>query len=158
MIKLEVGCGVRHHKGYKTIDIESYANPDYLGDFRTMMFEDVDEIRSHHLLEHFDRNEAIFVLKLWASWLKKGGVLIIETPDLEGICEEFIKRKQPMNRYWLARHLYGSQEKEWAFHKDAWWEDKFKAILPKCGFKVTDIKKSASRVYLSNLTVRAIKL
>jgi predicted SAM-dependent methyltransferase len=157
-MKLEIGCGVRHHKGYKTIDIEPYANPDYLGDFRTMTFENIDEIRSHHLLEHFDRFEAWDVLKLWASWLKKGGVLLIETPDLEGICEEFLKRKHPRNRYWLSRHLYGSQEKEWAFHKDAWWEDKFKAILPKCGFKVTDINKSASRVYLSNLTVRAIKL
>jgi Uncharacterized protein conserved in bacteria len=90
-MKIEIGCGLKPHKGYKTIDVEEYAKPDYLGDFRTMSFENLEEIRSHHLLEHFSREEAIKIIDTWYGWLSLGGKLIIETPDIEGICEQFSK-------------------------------------------------------------------
>ena len=87
--KIEIGSGKWPHAGYTTIDIEPASNPDIVGDFRTMNFSGIEEIRNHHLLEHFDRCEAIDILKLWHQWLKKGGTLIVETPDFEGICEHF---------------------------------------------------------------------
>src|SRR3990167_3351952 len=99
---LEIGCGRMPHKGFKTIDIEEYAHPDYLGDFRTMSFTDVDMIRMHHVLEHFGRDEGIQVLNLLNTWLKPNGLLVIETPDFEGICREFLK-----DPYWMTRHAYG---------------------------------------------------
>src|SRR3990167_10704609 len=102
MNKLEIGSGRHAHPGYKTIDVEAYAKPTYLGDFRTMSFRDIEEIRSHHLLEHFDRKESIKVLRLWHSWLKPGGKLIIETPDLEGMCKIFTEKPQ---RLWANREL-----------------------------------------------------
>lgn len=150
---LEFGSGKRPHKGYKTIDIESYSGADIIGDFRTMTFEDVEEIRAHHLLEHFSRHEGETVLSLWRSWLKWGGTLIVETPDFEGICQNFSKDK-----YWMARHAYGSQEAEWAFHKDAYYEDKFRQILPKLGFEIISITKSVSRKILPNITVICKKI
>ena len=151
--KLEIGSGRRPHKGYETIDVEAYAKPDHLGDFRKMVFEDVDEIRSHHLLEHFGREEGLSILKRWHSWLKKGGILIVETPDFQGICNHF-----HTDKYWMARHAYGSQEQPWAFHKDAWYEDKFKEVLPKLGFEILSITFSKSRKILPNITVVAKKL
>lgn len=165
-MRLEIGCGLKPHAGFKTIDVEEYAHPDYLGDFRTMSFKDIEEIRCHHLLEHFGRKEAIDVLKLWYSWLAKGGCLIIETPDFKGICEDFIKtwdldisqRKIDKRRYWLSRHAYGSQEQTWAYHKDAWWEEKFKSILPQLGFKILGFRLDKSRAILPNILVVAEKL
>lgn len=148
MNKLEIGVGKKHHPGYKTIDVEIYANPDYLGDFRTMEFKDIDEIRAHHLLEHFSRKEGEDVLKLWHNWLKKDGLLIVETPDFEGICDNFKKDK-----YWMTRHAYGSQEAGWAFHRDGWYQEKFEFILPKLGFEILEIRKSVSRKILPNITV-----
>lgn len=153
MRRLEIGSGKMPHKDYDTIDIESYAHPDHCGDFRTMNFNDIDEIRSHHLLEHFSRNEALNILDLWHDWLKPGGLLIVETPDFEGICRDFAK-----DPYWMARHAYGSQEREWAFHRDAWYEAKFKEILPKHGFEILDIKHSFSRKILPNITVTAKRI
>lgn len=41
----------------------------------------------------------------------------------------------------MVMAAYGSQEAEWAFHRDGWYEDKFKEILPEIGFKITLIKK-----------------
>jgi hypothetical protein len=142
-LKLEIGSGRTPHSGYETIDIEAYAKPTYLGDFRKMSFSEVEEIRANHLLEHFSRQEAIEVLKQWRSWLKDGGRLIVETPDFEGICYYFTQ--QPI-RLWGTREMlvmatYGSQEADWAFHRDGWYEEKFKEILPKLGFKIILIKK-----------------
>ncbi|MEK9207082.1 MAG: hypothetical protein AAB922_01270 [Patescibacteria group bacterium] len=153
MSKLEIGSGRKPHNGYETIDIEAYAKPTYLGDFRTMIFSDIDEIRAHHILEHFSREEGEKVLKLWHSWLKLDGVLIVETPDFEGICENFNKDK-----YWMTRHAYGSQEAEWAFHRDGWYEEKFLFLLPKLGYEILEMRRNVSRKILPNITVIAKKI
>lgn len=157
-MKIELGSGRRPHKGYKTIDVEEYAHPDYLGDFRDMSFENVEEIRSHHLFEHFSRQEAESVLSLWNKWLIKGGKLIIEVPDFEGICEAFVKDRLPDHRYWLCRHAYGSQEAEWAFHRTGYWKENLEEILKYHGFEVIGFEKSISRKYLPNITVVAEKI
>jgi hypothetical protein len=157
-MKLEIGSGLKPHEGYTTIDVEEYAHPDFVGDFRTMSFEGLEEIRSHHLFEHFSRDESGEILSLWYKWLKPQGILIIETPDFEGICEQFTKRISRKERYWLCRHAYGSQEQPWAYHKDGWWVEKFRQILPLYGFKITGISKSVSRSYLPNITIVAKKI
>src|SRR3989304_2498097 len=113
MTRLNIGAGRRHLNGYKTIDIEEHNKPDIVGDFRTMTFSGIDEIRAEHILEHFSREEGIEVLKQWCSWLKFGGILIVETPDLERSCAYFKSMTDKINK-----HLYGSQEASWAFHKD----------------------------------------
>lgn len=147
---LELGSGSRPHKGYLTVDLCEDA--DIVGDFRQMHFNDVGTIRAHHLLEHFGRDEGITVLKLWHEWLRKGGRLIIETPDFEKICENFAKDK-----YWMARHAYGSQEADWAYHKDAWYGEKFEKVLPDVGFEVISMKPRITRGYLPNIIVTAQK-
>lgn len=151
-MKLNIGSGFRKYRGYKTIDVEPHTNPEIVGDFRTMKFEDVDEVRAEHLLEHFSREEAIDILKLWNSWLKVGGRLHIEVPDFQGICRDF-----DIDRYWMTRHAYGSQEAEWAYHKDGWYLEKFKQVLPKCGFKIISHKYTFSRKILPNIVVIAEK-
>ncbi len=152
-MKLEIGSGRRPHRGFLTVDVESYANPDILGDFRRMTFQDVEEIRAHHILEHFGREDGKKVLELWHSWLMPGGILTVETPDFEGICQEFL-----VDPYWMTRHAFGSQEAEWAYHRDGWYEAKFKQMLPKVGFEIQEIIKAKSRVILPNITVVAKKI
>ena len=58
----------------------------------------------------------------------------------------------------MARHAYGSQEADWAYHLDGWWEDKFKEVLLKEGFEILEIRRSVSRRILPNITVIAKKL
>lgn len=162
--RIEIGSGKWPHIGYTHIDIEKNPNVDIVGDFRTMSFSELEEIRSHHLLEHFSRNESIEVLKLWHSWLKKDGVLTIETPDFEYICAKFSSDKK-----WMTQHTFGSQEANWAYHKDGWWEEKFRKILPEIGFEIVIVKRSTSKVIrdegedkgrhiLPNITITAKKI
>jgi predicted SAM-dependent methyltransferase len=141
MSKIEIGCGQKRHEGYTRIDIDPKWDPDIVGDFRTMSFSELEEIRSHHLLEHFSRLEGIDVLKLWNSWLKKDGILTVEVPDFARICEQF-----PKDKYWLARHAFGSQEADWAFHRDGWWREKFEEILPQIGFIILEMHNTESRI------------
>lgn len=143
--RIEIGSGKWPKANCTHIDIEKRKGVDIVGDFRTMSFSDLEEIRSHHLLEHFGRKEAIEVLKLWHSWLKKDGVLIVETPDFERICYNFKN-----DREWLNNHTFGSQEADWAFHKDGWWKDKFMEVLPKIGFEITLIKEKTSKVIIKS--------
>lgn len=146
--RLEIGSGGHARPGFVHLDIEGKHNPDIVGDFRMMSFENLDEILALHILEHFGRNEAIEVLKQWHSWLRVGGRLIVETPDFERICGLFAT---PAKRLWADReHLnqsaYGSQEAEWAFHKDGWWREKFEQVLPELGYNIIRIWQKHSYI------------
>jgi predicted SAM-dependent methyltransferase len=153
MTRLNIGSRRRHHTGYTTIDLEEMSGADIIGDFRGMSFENVEEILAEHLLEHFGRDESEKVIDLWNSWLKKGGKIIIETPDFEGICRDF-----QINKYWMERHCFGSQEAEWAFHRTGWYESKFLEILPKHGFRIEKITFPKSRHILPNIRIVATKI
>lgn len=137
--RVHLGCGKKRFRGYLDIDIEPIYNPDLVADFRDLHFENLETIRAYHLLEHFTREEGNKVLKLWSSWLKKGGILIVETPDFEGICELFFKEQH--RRDWLVHHAYGSQDFNWALHKDGWYEDKFIRLFPEFGLQVDRVEK-----------------
>lgn len=150
--RINIGCGQRKYKGYVTIDIEPKNAPDICGDFRTMNFSNLDEIRAEHILEHFSRDEGIQVLRQWHGWLRESGTLIIETPDFEEICKNF-----QIDKYWMTRHTYGSQEADWAYHKDGWYEEKFRNLFPDIGFEIIAIGKSRSRKILPNIKVVAKK-
>src|SRR3990167_4406121 len=152
MNKLCIGSGRRLKKDFTNIDIESKNNPDIVGDFRTMSFNDVDEIVAEHILEHFSRDEGLQVLSQWRSWLKVSGILIVETPDFEYICKNF--NQDP---YWMTRHAYGSQEADWAFHRDGYYEAKFRSLLPELGFEVLKIERRITRRVLPNIIVTARK-
>jgi predicted SAM-dependent methyltransferase len=151
-IKLHLGCGYRILPGYTNVDsIDSRA--DIVIDFRKLDYpkQSVDEIRSHFVFEHFSRKEAKELLKQWRQWLKIGGLLVVETPDFEGICENFYK-----DPYWMTRHCFGSQEDEWSFHKDGWYEAKFRELLPAIGYEIISIDRRVGRKgVLPNILVKA---
>lgn len=154
--KVEIGSGKFPRKGYTHIDVEVSAKPDILGDFRTMSFENLDEVMALHVLEHFDRKEGLEVLRQWYGWLKLGGKLIVETPDLERICQFFFIKPERLwaDRQHLNQSLYGSQEADWAFHRDGWWKEKFEEVLPKIGFEIETVWQKHSYIRYGSPPVR----
>lgn len=148
-IKLHLGCGEKYLEGYINIDFppseHSVLSPkaDVYKDIRDLEYlpESVDEIRSHHLFEHFSRAEAIELLLKWRRWLKPNGILRIETPDFYRCCRWFIFSSFE-ERIQLIRHIFGSQEAKWAYHLDGWGKQKFKFFLRKLGFSQIKFKNS----------------
>jgi len=147
-LKLHLGCGRNYLKGYVNIDLPSEkqelmkAKVDIYKDIRDLDYSEnsVEEIRNHHLLEHFTRQEALKLLLKWRHWLKPGGFLVVETPDFEQCIKLFLKSDMK-TRFKVGRHIFGSHESDWAIHRDFWTKDKFEFILTKLGFKIVDIQQ-----------------
>lgn len=144
--RIEIGSGKHPLSGYFHIDIEPNKGVDAVGDFRTMQFSDLEEIRAHHLLEHFGYDESIEVLELWRSWLMEGGRLIVETPDFGRMCELFNSGGYWANREYLMRHMFGSQEADWAYHKVGWYKELYEEVFPKVGFEIELLKQKHSYI------------
>lgn len=142
-LKLHLGCGEKYLEGYVNIDFppseHSVLTPkvDEYHDIRTLQYPEnsVDEIRSHHLFEHFSRTDALKLLFRWRKWLKPEGTLVIETPDFYGCAKAYTFALTQKRRMELGRHMLGSQEAKWAYHLDFWDKPKFKFVLTRTGFK-----------------------
>jgi predicted SAM-dependent methyltransferase len=164
-LRLHLGCGERYLDGYINIDLPPdehtvLSTPaDVHADITTLHYEpgSVDEVRLHHVFEHFDRPTALRLLTQWYGWLREGGTLIIETPDLEESARRFTSRWRRGNRSLLVRHLFGSHEAAWAVHADGWYEEKFRLVLGSLGFGELLFQRSAWQG-THNITVTARKL
>ena len=91
MIKLHLGCGWRNFgDDWVHIDGGDYDHLQY-NDITKLPYEDesVDLIYASHVLEYFDREEAVDILSEWTRVLKKGGALRIALPDRDW--ETYIK-------------------------------------------------------------------
>lgn len=166
-IKLHLGCGENHFNGYINIDypqsehtVQQKSGADIFADIVAIKLSanSIDEIRSHHVFEHFDRQSALALLCNWHHGLKIGGLLIIETPDFEGSAQLVLQNNELSykDKQAILRHIFGSHEARWAIHCDGWYEQKFRHVLTALGFE--DIIVEHSRyLNLVNITVRARK-
>lgn len=147
-MKLHLGCGNKYLEGYVNIDLPPSehtvmdAKADMYADIRTLEFPEnsIDEIRLHHLFEHFTRAEALKLLVKWRKWLKVGGLLHIQTPDFSGCVLKYLFAPVKF-RMQLGRHIFGSQEARWAYHLDFWDKKKFRFILNRLGFDIVKFKR-----------------
>lgn len=144
-LKLHLGCGRKYLDGYVNIDFPDNEHTvqkdllvDLYADIHTLEYPDdsIEEIRLHHVFEHFSRPLALALLCRWRNWLKPGGVLRIETPD---VMASFKLITSPFysfdSKQQVMRHLFGSHEAGWAVHEDGWYKEKFKITLEKLGFE-----------------------
>lgn len=166
MTKLHLGCGRLYLDGYVNIDfpdtrhtVQKDLAVDLYADIQDLSYpkDSIDEIRLHHVFEHFSRPVALALLCRWRNWLRPGGLLRIETPDANACFKQmlspfldFVSKQQVM------RHLFGSHEASWAFHFDGWYEEKFKVTLSKLGYCDMSAVKT-KREILRNIEVSAIK-
>jgi predicted SAM-dependent methyltransferase len=99
MVKLNLGCGWRNFgKDWIHIDGGDYNHLDY-NNVTKLEFKDssVDLIYASHVLEYFDREEVIPVLKEWYRVLKPKGVLRIAVPDFETMADLYHCKKINLN-------------------------------------------------------------
>lgn len=152
MTKLHLGCGTRYLDGYVNIDhppsehtVQHALIADRYADITELRYPGgtIDEVRLHHVFEHFPRQIALALLCRWTDWLKPGGLLRIETPDVMASAWALVS---PMTssgaRHQILRHLFGSHEASWAAHWDGWYKDRFKDTLSALGFRDMEFTKN----------------
>jgi predicted SAM-dependent methyltransferase len=153
-VKLHLGCGEQYLEGYRNIDlpqedqtvIRSVA--DEFGHIDQLRYAvaSIEEVRLHHVFEHFPRPVAIALVASWRSWLKPGGVLHVEVPDFvrtaRAVLWPFSSRQR---RLVGIRHLFGSHEAPWAVHWEGWCEETLSAVYRICGIEPVEVKRGKWR-------------
>jgi len=152
MTKLHLGCGEIYLSGYINIDfpsnnhtVQTKSVADKYADITKLKFKknSINEVRLHHVFEHFARAQAIALLLSWRSWLAKDGLVRIEVPDFnrcaKAVLNPFSKSRQ---KNVALRHIFGSQEQFWAIHFDGYSKNNLKELFNDCGFEVLKINET----------------
>jgi predicted SAM-dependent methyltransferase len=144
MKRLHLGCGMKYFDGYINIDyprsaqtVQSKLIADHYVDIVKLQYPacSIDEVRLHHVFEHFPRQIALALLCRWTDWLKPGGLLRIETPDVMASAWKLVSPfTSGDTRQQVVRHLFGSHEAAWAAHWDGWYKKRFALTLSALGF------------------------
>jgi len=141
-LKLHVGCGSIKMKGYVNTDISKTPATDIIADCFELPFqpETVDEISSYHLIEHFDKEEALNLLRYWHSLLKVGGKIIIECPNIVGMVKRFLNAYEETNEPnpgYLFGHCSNINREHILndYHKWGYTQETIKKTLEKVGFE-----------------------
>lgn len=166
-LRLHLGCGENHLDGYINVDYppdrHAVMTPraDIFADIKQLHFPDncLDEIRLHHVFEHFNRVEALGLLIRWHRWLRVGGVLHIETPDLAGSAKTILDTVPFKQKCAAVRHLAGDQTETWAYHVDHWFPERFHATFTHMGFGEPKLRTGTwnKPPFLANVTAIGVK-
>lgn len=166
-LRLHLGCGEQRFSDYVNIDYPPTEHnimrvkADFLADITRLDFphNSVDEVRLHHVFEHFNRVTALAMLIRWHGWLKVGGQLRIETPDVLGGARTLVSNAPFKVKMGVVRHMAGDQAASWAYHVDHWWPERYEHTLKRLGFEILEIRTSSwpHEPYLSNVEVIAMK-
>lgn len=154
-MKLHLGCGQRYLEGYVNVDfppsfhtVQTENVADLHADLTALRYlaQSVDEIRLHHVFEHFPRPVACGLLACWFSWLRPGGVLHLEVPDFSRTARAILNPLVSFkNRAVAERHLFGSHEASWAVHCEGYTMAMLKVMLTEFGFPPATVSKNSWR-------------
>lgn len=154
-MKIHLGCGTVYLPDYINIDYPPdqqtsghapHTQADRYADITKLHYnaESVDEIRLHHVFEHFDRATALRLLVEWYDWLTEDGILTIETPDFDRCIRAYIFG-DASTKGKVLRHLFGSHDAHWAVHYDGWGKTKFRTYLSALGYHKMKFKFNSWR-------------
>ena len=137
-MNLHLGCGKRFLSGFIHIDLADYKHIDYKHDVKTLpIFKDstVNLIYASHVIEYFDRNEIVEILREWRRVLKEGGILRLAVPSFGALVHVYIKYKSLAP---IRGPLYGEWEipgtDKRIYHKTVYDYSSLEAILNEVGF------------------------
>ena len=107
-IKFNMGCGRDRLPGYLGVDMHS-DTADIKQDIMKLDLPEqcADEIFASHLIEHIPKHRASGVLEKWLATLKDGGMLVLETPDLAGLCKDYLEQ-DGADQHMTAMCIYGA--------------------------------------------------
>jgi len=151
-LRLHLGCGQYYLDGYVNIDfpltehtLQQTSVADEFHDLTDMRYPagKVDEVRLHHVFEHFPRPQAAALVASWHSWLTSGGTLRIEVPDFEASAALILDGATPVrDRRVAMRHIFGSNEAAWATHYDGWSESRLRELMEAFGFEPREVSRN----------------
>ena len=140
-MKIALGCGKRNYgNDWLHIDGGLFPHVHYY-DVVNLPCEDnsADLIYACHLLEYFDRDEAMYVLKRWRDKLKDGGILRLAVPDFEVMNQLYLANKCSLRE--ILGPMYGKwgMNGKYVYHKTVYNFFELTELLCEVGF--SDVHK-----------------
>ena len=136
-MKFNIGCGWRNFgKSWIHIDGGDYDHLDssdiYLKDYEN---GSGDLIYASHLIEYFDREEIVALLKRWKNVLKPNGVLRLAVPDFDVCAKLYTDGKYPLDRFLGV--LYGKMPMgdKTIYHKTTYDYSSLTTLLKETGMR-----------------------
>lgn len=135
-MKLNIGSASVRFEGFTNLDIRKAENVDIVCDCRKLPFEDnsIEEIKAHHILEHFASDETYGILTEWKRVLKLGGMMEIQVPDGEQIYKAYFnsqsnEREIRRGFEWVAHKMFGCIETNRIWHGKNLWKYMHKNVF-----------------------------
>ncbi|MTI53319.1 class I SAM-dependent methyltransferase [Geosporobacter ferrireducens] len=116
-IRLNIGSGMESSDEYINVDLRELPGIDLIADARNLPFSSgmISEIFAAHLIEHFSKLELKKgVLLHWFDLLKKGGKLVVITPNIEAMIKAYYSEKISFEN--LNEVIFGGQEYHENYH------------------------------------------
>ena len=136
-MKLHLGCGKRNF-GKDWIHIDG-GNHEHLHskDITSLPFEDssANLIYASHVLEYFDREEVVDILREWNRVLAPEGVLRVAVPNFEEMARLYISNSVKLDSF--LGPLYGKMDmgNKKIYHKTVYDQYSLENLLHENGFK-----------------------
>lgn len=135
MIKINLGSGKRNFgKDWIHIDIADYPHIKYKNIF-DFPLKNVDLIYASHLIEYFNREDAIKLLKYLKKKLKYNGILRLAVPNFEIIAELYHLRKYELDSF--LGPMYGMMKvnSDFIYHKTIYDFTSLSSLLKSLGYR-----------------------
>jgi hypothetical protein len=133
-IKLNLGCGHIAIDNYLNVDRRALPGVDIVAEVDELPFEqnEIDEIFSAHLLEHFPQEQLKReLLPYWASLIKPGGVFRAVIPDANSMILAYADGTFPYSS--LREVTFGAQDYDGDFHFNMFVPEQLSELLEEAG-------------------------
>ena len=171
-MKLNVGSSIQKsiykRNEWICLDLSSQGRPNVVADAFQMPFKDntFEEVHSIHVLEHLPRDKWPLMLNEIFRVLKVNGKAIIEVPDFEAQCRQFIKAVEEQNTvkiHVIRTGIWGKSDILGMGHQYGFDKLHLKKALYKIGFEEITLLDSKEDMISTHyrqgpvITVRGIK-
>jgi hypothetical protein len=108
-IRFNMGCGKDKIPGYIGVDKHS-DTADLKVDVLKMDLPNgvADEIFASHLIEHLPQHRAPEILHKWHNSLKPEGKLVLETPNFDEMCRDYLNAKDEAEKRMMMVCIFGA--------------------------------------------------
>ncbi len=156
-MRIHVGCGPIYKKGYVNIDVFDSTVADRIMSAYHLEFPDdsASLVECMHTLEHLGAAKSIYALAEFFRVLKPGGVLLLETPDIEATFANFLKNGEKQRKL-LMNWIYGLDSPGMG-HRYCFPRELLSRMLKETGFKDIQLKRFATKSVQPTLRIKCRK-
>jgi len=146
-LRLNLGSGNNRVDGFISVDLYD-EEADVRADIAELPFDSnsVEEIVCYQVIEHVPYNKSNQMFEEMYRVLKPGGTAIVETPDIDYVCEAILA--EGLKDKWIY-NLVGEYHRPWdkdryadwemnaaSIHRNPWNEERLRRICEPIGFSV----------------------